>query len=82
MSQWTVDVESKSVKSKEAALSVSLYVTLATVARHAARKLVAWTLRQLNQDIVENLFSIIRSKGGARDNPDAAQFRSALRQVN
>ena len=34
-------VEAKSVKCKEAALSVSLYVTLATVARHAVRKLVA-----------------------------------------
>ena len=27
--------------------------------------------RQLNQDSVENLFYIVRTKGGARDNPDS-----------
>ena len=37
--------------------------------------------RQLNQYSVENLFSIVRAKGGARDNPDAQQFRAALRQI-
>ena len=37
--------------------------------------------RQLNQDCVENLFSVIRSKGAARDNPDSQQFRAALKQV-
>ena len=37
--------------------------------------------RQLNQDCVENLFSIIRSKCGARDNPDAQQFRAARKKV-
>ena len=37
--------------------------------------------RRLNQDCIENLFSVIRSKGAARDNPDASQFRAALRQV-
>lgn len=37
---------------------------------------------RINQDCVENLFSVIRGKGGQRDNPDAAQFRSALAQVN
>lgn len=36
---------------------------------------------RLNQDCVENLFSVIRGKGGHRDNPDASQFRSAFRQV-
>ena len=36
---------------------------------------------RLNQDCVENLFSVIRGKGGQRDNPDACQFRLALRQV-
>ena len=30
---------------------------------------------------MENLFSIIRSKGGKRDNPDAREFRAAFRQV-
>ena len=29
---------------------------------------------------MENLFSIIRSKGGARDNPDAQQFRAARKK--
>ena len=36
---------------------------------------------RLNQDCVENLFSIIRAKGAQRDNPDASQFRAALRQA-
>ena len=36
---------------------------------------------RLNQDCVENLFSVIRGKGGHRDNPTAEQFRHALRQV-
>ena len=36
---------------------------------------------RLNQDCVENLFSVIRAKGAQRDNPDAAQFRAAFRQV-
>ena len=36
---------------------------------------------RLNQDCLENLFSIIRGKGGHRDNPDAQQFRTAFRQV-
>lgn len=36
---------------------------------------------RLNQDCLENLFSIIRAKGAQRDNPDAAQFRAAFRQV-
>ena len=36
---------------------------------------------RLNQDCVENLFSIIRGKGGKRDNPDAREFRAAFRQV-
>ena len=36
---------------------------------------------RLNQDCLENLFSIVRAKGGARDNPNAAQFRVALAEV-
>ena len=36
---------------------------------------------RLNQDCAENLFSVIRGKGGNRDNPDAREFRSALRQI-
>ena len=36
---------------------------------------------RLNQDCVENLFSVIRAKGGPRDNPDAGQFRAAFAQV-
>ena len=36
---------------------------------------------RLNQDCVENLFSIIRAKGAQRDNPDTSQFRAAFRQV-
>ena len=34
---------------------------------------------RLNQDCLENFFSIIRFKGGHRDNPDAVQFRGAYR---
>ncbi len=36
---------------------------------------------RLNQDCIENMFSVIRGKGGHRDNPDAVQFRCAFRQV-
>ena len=36
---------------------------------------------RLNQDCVENLFSIIRGKGGKRDNPDVREFRASYRQV-
>ena len=36
---------------------------------------------RLNQDCAENLFSMVRGKGGNRDNPDACQFRSALCQI-
>lgn len=36
---------------------------------------------RLNQDCVENLFSILRGKGGHRDNPSAMEFRAAFRQV-
>ena len=36
---------------------------------------------RLNQDCIENLFSIIRGKGGHRDNPDTREFRAAFRQV-
>ncbi|GFS27409.1 transposable element P transposase [Elysia marginata] len=36
---------------------------------------------RLNQDCIENLFAIIRSKGGHRNNPDPQEFRFALRQV-
>ena len=37
---------------------------------------------RLNQDCIENLFSVIRGKGGQRDNPDPSQFRAAFRQVS
>ena len=36
---------------------------------------------QLNQDFLENIFSIIHGKGGFRDNPDPQQFRAAFRHV-
>ena len=36
---------------------------------------------RLNQDCIENMFSMIRAKGGCRDNPDPEEFRSAFRQV-
>jgi len=36
---------------------------------------------RLNQDSLENLFSIIRGRGGHRDNPDAVHFQSAFKQV-
>ena len=34
-----------------------------------------------NQDSLECLFSIIRGRGGSRDNPDPQQFRAAFRHV-
>lgn len=36
---------------------------------------------RLNQDCIETLFSVIRGKGGFRDNPDSQQFRAAFRHV-
>ena len=36
---------------------------------------------RLNQDCVENLFSIIRGSGGHRDNPNCQQFRASFRHV-
>ena len=36
---------------------------------------------RLTQDCAENLFSIIRGKGGFRDNPDASQFKEAFKYV-
>ena len=37
---------------------------------------------RLNQDCIENLFSVIRGKGGHRDNPDPSHFRAAFREVS
>jgi len=34
---------------------------------------------RLNQDCLENLFSVIRGKGGHRDNPSAQELRAGLR---
>ena len=36
---------------------------------------------RLNQDCIENLFSVLRGKGENDDHPDARQFRAAFRQV-
>ena len=36
---------------------------------------------RFNQDCLENLFSVLHSKGAQRDNPDSREFRAALRQV-
>ena len=36
---------------------------------------------RLDQDRVENMFPVIRGKGGNRDHPDPQQFRAAFRQV-
>ena len=36
---------------------------------------------RLNQDCVENLFCVIRGRGGFRDNPDVQQFQSAFKYV-
>ncbi len=35
----------------------------------------------LNQDCLKNLFSVIRGRGGHRDNPTPQQFRAAFRQI-
>lgn len=37
---------------------------------------------RLNQDCLENFFSVIRGRGGHRDNPDTLQFISAYRNVS
>ncbi|KAK3775681.1 hypothetical protein RRG08_049860 [Elysia crispata] len=36
---------------------------------------------RLNRDCFENLFVVMRSKGGHRDNPDPLEFGMAFRQV-
>ena len=48
---------------------------------HSKYKVSYMLTNRLNQDYLENLFSVIRGKGGHRDNPDACQFRSAFCQV-
>ena len=37
--------------------------------------------KRLNQDCVENMFSVVRGKGGHRDNPSPVEFRYAFRQI-
>ena len=37
--------------------------------------------RRLSQDCLENLFSVIRGKGGFRDNPGPKHFRDTLKQT-
>lgn len=36
---------------------------------------------RLNQDCIENLFSVVRGKQGSRDNPNPEQFRGTFRQI-
>ncbi len=48
---------------------------------HANYQITHLHTNRLNQDCIEDLFSVIRGKGVRRDNPDAQQFRQALRQV-
>ena len=36
---------------------------------------------RLNQDCLENFFSMIRGRGGHRDNPDSVQFRAEYRAI-
>ena len=36
---------------------------------------------RLNQDCIENLFSLIRATGAQRDNPAAGQFKAAFQQM-
>ncbi|CAI6375686.1 unnamed protein product [Macrosiphum euphorbiae] len=37
--------------------------------------------RRLTQDCVENVFSVVRSKGGNNVNPDASKFNSSMRML-
>ena len=37
--------------------------------------------RNINQDPLENCFSVIRSKGGLRDNPTSKLFAAAYKQI-
>ncbi|GFO29491.1 transposable element p transposase [Plakobranchus ocellatus] len=48
---------------------------------HNNHKIKFLLTSRLNQDCIEDLFSVIRGKGGHRDNPDIGQFTSALQQV-
>ena len=48
---------------------------------HSKYKVSYMLTNRLNQDAAENLFCVIRSKGGFRDNPCAREFRAAFRHV-
>ena len=61
---------------------ISVHVLIALWGElHSVCKFRFLLTSRLNQDCVENMFSIIRGKGGNRDNPDPQQFRAAFRQV-
>ena len=40
-----------------------------------------FSTRRCNQDCIENCFSVIRGKGGQRDNPNTDHFESAIKNV-
>ena len=46
---------------------------------HTLRNFTYLITKHLNQDPLENLFSVIRYRGGSNDNPNSAQFRAALK---
>ena len=48
---------------------------------YGGRVLQFMLTRRLNQDACENLFSVIRSRNGQNDLPDASKFRMALRKT-
>ena len=48
---------------------------------YGGRLLQFMLTRRLNQDACENLFSVIRSRNGQNDLPDASKFRMAIRKT-
>ena len=82
-SQWTSTVKSQGKRQLPCLTGWSMAISCLLLLwedLHAAGVKFLLTNR-LNQDCLENLFSVIRGKGGNRDNPDPVQFKAAFRQV-
>ena len=48
---------------------------------HVEHEVLLLLTSRLNQDSLENFFSLIRGRGGHRDNPDTVHFQSSFKQM-
>jgi hypothetical protein len=84
MREWVARIKSKGTRQLPCLIGWKLSIQALMMiwdVLHTQYKLSYLLTNRLNQDCVENLFSVIRAKGGQRDNPDCSQFRAAFRQV-